>query len=268
MRALILYWWRRLHRPIALHLRRSFSFRFPVLYFRVRDAASRANLDAIQGHPRRLNDHWNDVESIFIHVPKTAGTAIGNNLQRLCGDRYAVVGSHKDILRWLEEGRTPPNSVRLNHVSPEILLRSGMFEKHNLADGRVFTVVRDPFARFFSSFHYARRRGHIAPKTTEFQLLRKLEVFAARREPKASKSVGIAFFRPQVEFFCGLDPSEISIFRFDEVVAGRTALPFMVGNPVNATPYPQSPRVLSDREREVFETIYHADLALWRHLKS
>jgi hypothetical protein len=234
----------------------------------MRDAASRAKLEAIHGHPRRLNDHWNDVESIFIHIPKTAGTTIGANLHRRFGDRYAVVGSHKDILTWLEEGRNPPKSVRLNHVPPELLLRSGMFERHNLADGRVFTVVRDPLARFFSGFHYARSRGHIPPKTTEFQLLRKLEVCVARRQPEASKSVGIAFFRPQVEFFSGLDRFEISIFRFDDVVAGRTRLPFTTGASINATLYPPYPRALSDREREVFETIYHADLALWSYLSS
>ena len=232
------------------------------------DVASEKSLNAILRHSRWETYQWNDVEDIFLHLPKTAGTAIDLQLRALNPERHAVVDSYTAILRWLDDGRPPPKSVRLNHVSPEVLVRSGAVEERRLRDRRVFTVFRNPVERFFSAFHYATSRGHIPPETTPLELLRRLQILGSRHPPFVSKSVGVAFFRPQVEFFAGLDVSEMSILRFDDLIAGRTGLPFSFDRPVNPTDYRQTARTLFDPEKEVFETIFRADLALWDQLNS
>jgi hypothetical protein len=210
---------------------------------------------------------WNSVESIFVHIPKTAGTSVRMELAETYGQSLLEVSSFRDVFLWIKSRKESPRAVVLNHVSAQALVDSKTVATENLGNAGVFTVFRSPVERFHSAFEYARRVGYIEQSLTRIELLR---VLSRKPWPQSAlqKTLGIVFFRPQVDFLAGLEPSTVAVHRFDHLETLRLPDGRLLTKNLNVRTEDRLHSVFSRVEQELFDSVYEPDIARWSALTS
>jgi hypothetical protein len=254
---------------VSYATRRRWSFVAPRAIFFLKDWPQRAPLQKVRTLAPEKRNWGDEVEVIFLHIPKTGGSSLGQALKIRYGDGYIVINSVVEVLEHLESGRSAPRAIRLNHLPPLALVQSGILDASLLEDSKLVSIIRDPRARFLSAFYYASERGWLPPKTSQ------LDVLAALNKPRwqplgprLSKSTGLAFFRPQTSFFAGVNPSKITLYRFDDFFKSSGERGLEIREKLNSGFYPKGGPTLSEEAAELLCEVYAQDYDLWSRLSS
>ncbi len=130
---------------------------------------------------------------LFIHVPRTGGTAIERH--------FAAHGK----LSYDHDGAGDLGIKCIPRHFHGAVLES-LFEPAFL--DHVFMVVRHPIARVVSDFRYFVRRRQLADKSPSFSRWLRYRLFRARWNPYYMDN----HFRPQLEFEC----FDAAVYRFED----------------------------------------------------
>lgn len=102
---------------------------------------------------------------VFIHAPKTGGTSLATALETLLEDGDITIGDTPLATEWRKRFRDRPKA------NPRIWKHSTLAEveawlgAETLAGYRVITLVRDPWDRIVSFYHWARAQSWDHPTT-------------------------------------------------------------------------------------------------------
>lgn len=188
-----------------------------------------------------------DTKIWFIHIPKTGGTSIVANLREM-----GVQVKHID-----EE--PVAHGVTLQHLTPEQL-------DHRISHWKnypAFAVMRDPWHRTQSEYHYQRALGLTQHESMEDWLVQKLRAY------RKDNSVDDNHIRPQVDFI--REDTRV----FSSVRASRYWLNDLFGlgrgtlwrRHKNVTDYKKISLKHLDRSvRELWNDLYHEDVVRWKEL--
>lgn len=136
---------------------------------------------------------YHHLKTIFVHVPKTAGTSIEKHLRKTDKD---VVGGHTTALAYRRK-------------YPE-----------EFATYYKFTVVRDPVDRFISGYSYLKQMALNAALNNQIvHDCQSMDQFAERAQASQGILSGIVHLMPQHQFVCD-QKGEIlvnSVFRFENL---------------------------------------------------
>lgn len=139
---------------------------------------------------------FSEVETIFLHIPKTGGTSVKSILEESYGISLLKISSARDIVSALLSSTTP-KAIILNHVFPQILSATRVLSLDNF-EGNFFTIVRNPRERFESGFIYGNLRSFWPRSWGREEILGRLA--SPMQKPGFSKARGVFFLRPQSDF--------------------------------------------------------------------
>ena len=136
---------------------------------------------------------------IFVHIPKCAGTSI---------EKWFLNDSGLDMdnRQGLSLGQSLNSNGprRLSHYSLSEYLKFGYVSEDMMKEYKIFTIVRDPLERLYSSYRY---RG--------FDVRMSFDTFLTKKLPTLIDSQESYFYRPQVEFF--KNASNLNIFHINHI---------------------------------------------------
>ncbi|ESR23850.1 sulfotransferase family 2 domain-containing protein [Lutibaculum baratangense] len=162
--------------------------------FADRDTGTRAedlHVEPVRQYLQDLHAHrFRGRQTVFLHIPKTAGTSLRNALEpRFVRPLYVVTK------QWFERATDHFDAHDLvgGHVDLATV------RKARLEDPTIFTLIRDPFQRLVSLVGHARR-----PEMTPQQLGPKMQMFRTTplREVLRSEE-GIYELFAQADILCG-----------------------------------------------------------------
>ena len=164
------------------------------------------------------------MNSVFIHIPKTAGTyiAFAFGLERLVLPR-----SRK---RFKQKGH-----VTFGHQDYNRLVRRGVVSKNFDESAFKYTFCRNPFDRAVSHFFYARRRHPeiLDPSTSFIEYTRNLQNY--KRYPRSTERFGGKLaFRPQYKAIENTDMDFIG--RFENINYDLIKLSEILGVSIQKVP--------------------------------
>lgn len=194
---------------------------------------------------------------IFIHIPKTGGTSV----------EYALIGDRCDFDRVDYEylwGWCPDRRIWLQHASPQQLVDLDLVDRSELADSFVFAIVRNPFDRAVSAFHYLRRaRGGFT------SMLERSGPWHPRLAiPETPRYVG-DHMRPQTDYLTlDGDPVLDHVGRFENLAESWAEVrnrvhdaPDLPHSNASRSRFEHYSQFYSDREVELVRKLYRTDLA-------
>lgn len=184
---------------------------------------------------------------LFIHIPKTAGTALDAHLAAL---GPAIFNTS------IIANRSRRRNVNLRHLHGD-LLRQVFFPQ--MID-HAFTVVRHPVARAISEYRYQRRAAGL--HLTRWRMAGfNSWLHYSLRHTEANPDYRDRHFRPQVDFLC----FDCAVHRYEDgleaVMAGVSAaagldIPFLPA-PRNISPH--RPVHVSQSSLDLIAKVYAAD---------
>lgn len=205
-------WWRFIGRPLRKTLT-AFANANPRLGLFFRETASIPWVIVALILHTTTGKSFSQVETIFLHLPKTGGTSVKALLEESYGASLLKISSARDIAMSLLSN-SQPKAIVLNHVLPEILTTTRVLS-FSTFEGDFFTIVRDPTKRFESGFTYGSARAFWPKNWGRQEVLRRL----ARIGPKAglTKAKGVFFLRPQVHFLAFRGVEYLRTLRLEEI---------------------------------------------------
>lgn len=100
---------------------------------------------------------------IYFHIPKTAGSSV----EELFDITYDPRNARRDLLSRVNTETIPAYQHLLPHATKQLLLEDGRLETIWPTFFK-FTVVRNPYDRAVSTYHYLRRSGRFSHATRSF----------------------------------------------------------------------------------------------------
>jgi hypothetical protein len=150
-------------------------------------------------------------DSVFLWIPKTAGTSLWTLLEARGGGLY----THPNRVRWVFPDR---GLASFGHMRYQDLVNAGLVSRRFDHAAYKFTVVRDPFDRAVSLYHHVRTRGWLASEVS-FESF--TELLGERRwEPIGLfNKKGLSQCNPQVEWLVDDDGSLLvdEVGRFEDM---------------------------------------------------
>lgn len=148
---------------------------------------------------------------IFIHIPKTGGTSIEKyflNLRGLEANDAAAIGIFKNLLK-------TSNLERANQHCSLKMIEDYYFGGKIPSDFKIFSVVRNPYDRFFSELNYRR-----LPPPDRFPLSFRLPahflIYLADKQFTSLKDLN-SHMRPQYEYLLGESESRVRLLRVENL---------------------------------------------------
>lgn len=109
---------------------------------------------------------WRNVEVLFVHVPKAAGTSIRKALQ---AEGMVSFTNARQVLRYLLRNKSAgPRLVSFDHMLVDSYVEIGLISSQDLRRAFSFAVIREPSERLQSAFRYHRKAGRIVPSDMSF----------------------------------------------------------------------------------------------------
>lgn len=202
-----------------------------------------------------LQDDWSP--TVFLHIPKCAGTSVGRLLASEFGDDYLHLKGLPDLVNFTKAKGRLPEAISLVHLSLDFfttIFGDGV-KASNLT---VFTITRDPYQRFISLFHYMQKHRYIPKRISPEQLLRALQAKPIQPDTRARK-ISLQFAAPQTSYFGGF--TNILKFPIDDLTGLAEKLPFAQGKKFPTLNKSQElrPHELAAPEARLVEKIYAQD---------
>ncbi|MCB0962478.1 MAG: sulfotransferase family 2 domain-containing protein [Acidimicrobiales bacterium] len=150
------------------------------------------HVDEAAGRARRLERRRSAgrPDAVFLHVPKSAGSSIIEAMQAAGGRHYLDVGTIRAAF--------PQQGIAcFSHISYLDLREAGLVSEDYARRAFTFTVVRDPFDRAVSLFHYLIRHEKLPSRLT-FALFSELLVQGLYEPIGLYNVLGLSQCAPQV----------------------------------------------------------------------
>lgn len=204
-----------------------------------------------------------DQRLVFVHVPKSAGSAIERAL-----------GVHPDALDEAGRGRHLSGDVdgrRLQHLTRSEIVAALWDRGEDPATYRFFAIVREALDRAVSEFYWRVRIGHRTARGHDLDSFWEAihgRLRAADRDPLAVAGPGDVHFLPQVRFLsadaAAAPAADVTVFRLEHGLGPVAA--WLAGHDVaigtipleNASARPADLRVTRG-VREIVATMYGDD---------
>ena len=155
---------------------------------------------------------------IFVHIPKTAGTAIESYFLQARGLDY----KNRSALGIFTNSNKASDLERGNQHCSLPMIEQYYFGGHIPEDYRIFTVVRCPYKRFWSE--YSSRK--LPPPNRfpfSFHLSAKILIYLTKRKVAAFKDLN-SHMRPQYKYLEGQAESRVRVLRFENLGADFSAM--------------------------------------------
>jgi hypothetical protein len=188
---------------------------------------------------------------LFVHIPKTAGSAITDALERL--DPSALTSL--------------PFARRTKHLTAREIAPRAALLGLPLSRLYVFAVVRNPYERFASLYHYLRKREKYVERMAAYPRLDDFAAAVAAREPWTERLHSI---RPQADFVLAADGRALvgNVVRYEALGEGLAAVERHLGRPLdlqvrNASDWSRTDadRLISPAVRDLVRERYATDFA-------
>ena len=154
---------------------------------------------------------------LFIHIPKTAGRSVQHYFHKIRGldeKNRAALGLFRNTGETdLERGNS--------HCSLK-MYEDYYFGGEIPSDFKIFTVIRDPYARFWSELAYRR----LPPPNrfpVSFRISARVLAFLARKKYPILRDLNCHMV-PQSDFIDGLSRDRVEILRFENLAEDFAAL--------------------------------------------
>ena len=154
---------------------------------------------------------------LFIHIPKTAGQSIEQYFYKICGleeKNGAALGFFRNA------GET--DLERANSHCSLKMYEDYYFGGEIPSDFKIFTVIRDPYARFWSELAYRR----LPPPNrfpVSFRISARFLAFLARNKHPLLRDLN-SHMKPQSDFIDGLRRDRVEVLRFENLAENFNAL--------------------------------------------
>jgi hypothetical protein len=129
---------------------------------------------------------------LFLHIPKTGGTSVEKWLRPL--------SSTKRVDRDLLLGWDPNTNLHLQHLTLQEVVDNGFVDREELSELTVVTLVRNPWSRILSGFHFQRRKESFS-KASLSDYINREGLFEDVLRPTGGKGSRYSHWRPQTDYF-------------------------------------------------------------------
>jgi len=152
-------------------------------------------------------------DAVFLWVPKTAGTSLWRLLEQRGGGLYKTT----DAVASTFPGH---GLASFGHMHYPELVKSGAVPADFAARAYKFAVVRNPFERAVSLFHYLRNERKL-PQRMPFELFAELLATGGFEPVGAYNTLGLSQCNPQVAWLLDADGSLLpdAVGRFEDLDA-------------------------------------------------
>jgi hypothetical protein len=198
-----------------------------------------------------------EVESMFLHIPKTAG----KSLRATLSDEAGFI----DLPKILNGKVRPGGPLRLSnpHYKVDWLISNGFLSEGSMTSSFVFTFVRNPFTRAISLYQYLTKLGAV-PK---YWSLHKFLRYVDHEEPRIGgfKMTRLSHAAPQVSWLEAQKwPGITRVCAFEDFNAELKHLSTALGSRLtllhlNSSAGSTGAKVLSGVEADLIRKIYRAD---------
>jgi hypothetical protein len=248
-------------------LRKFFRYRYQAFFIRSGDAVNRLLLVFIKVFIKLRKKSWGQVESIFIHIPKTAGSSVRAQMETDFGRTVVTISKASSLARSL---RLPCSEVRgivLEHVNPMLLVNLGLLSQGDV-NRASFSIIRNPEERFHSAWDYGVRGRYFPPGKSQVDVLNMVKSVLPEKFSSA-EAEGYLFLRPQTDFLVGVEFQSGRLVRMDRLLKDsklytRQSGPIGHENVGIASQRPEDP---SHRLRALIFETYWKDFELWENLR-
>jgi hypothetical protein len=155
---------------------------------------------------------------IFVHIPKTAGTAIESYFLQARGLDH----KNRAALGIFTNSNKASNLERGNQHCSLSMIEQYYFGGEIPEDFRIFTVVRCPYKRFWSEWS-SRKLPPPMRFPFSFHLSTKTLIDLTRREIAVLKDLN-SHMRPQCQYLTGQAEDRVRILRFENLAADFSAM--------------------------------------------
>ena len=203
---------------------------------------------------------------LFIHIPKTAGRSIENYFKKIRGldeKNRAALGLFRNIA---ETDLSRGNS----HCSLK-MYEDYYFGGEIPSDFKIFTVIRNPYMRFWSELAYRR-----LPSPNRFpvsiRISARVLAFLARKKYPILRDLNCHML-PQSDFIDGLSGDRVEILRFENLAEDFAALKKKWDLPDGPLPHTNASKKIKKNARSLLigdqfvEDFYARDLEIFCYEK-
>lgn len=235
------------------------------IYRRTAPEFARFLVESYWRSKRRQFEHESLTEhppsSLFVWVPKTAGSAIARWLRKLAG--LTEVHNLARLTRLGDSWRVGTRTITFGHQNVDSLISAGVLSAQSANEAFSFSVVRNPYSRAISLWLYLVKINRYSPSRTFDQFI--ADVIAESPRPGLYNQFGLSLASPMTGWvrqkrWSG--PQEV--FRFEEIdklVASVSRRLSIKGDlrPRNTGPKHQKPVLVSQKTLERLMKLYRAD---------
>lgn len=197
-------------------LRAFFRWRYQAFFIRSGDAVNRLLLVFIKVFIKLRKKSWGQVESIFIHIPKTAGSSVRAQMERDFGRTMVTINRASSLARSLRLPCSEVRAIVLEHVSPMLLVNLGLLSQGDV-NRASFSIIRNPEERFHSAWNYGVRRRYFPPGKSQVDVLNMVKSVRPEKFSFA-EAEGYLFLRPQTDFLVGVEFQSGRLVRMDQLL--------------------------------------------------
>lgn len=198
-----------------------------------------------------------EVESMFLHLPKTAGKSLRATLSHDAG----FIDLPKILNGNVRSGK--PYRLSNPHYKVDWLISNRVVSESSLKSSFIFTFVRNPFTRAISLYQYLKKLGAV-PK---YWSLNKFLRYVDYEEPRIGgfKMTRLSHAAPQVSWLEAQRwPGVTRVCAFEEFDAELEQLSTVLGSRLNSLHLNSSSVIdgansLSELEADLIRKIYRAD---------
>jgi hypothetical protein len=207
-------------------------------------------------------------KSLFIWIPKTAGTSVFTYLSQEKG-----MVKLKTVRLWEEYLPSLPSAamghVTTGHMDPDFLIRNQIASRENLETTFTFSVVRDPYERAISLYRYFQAQGRVNQEEDFITWLQRLSSKLRRTAIGPWNVLGHSQAKPQSDWLKPRLWRGPEVFKLEEphlwpehLVRATKTLPRLNASGVGRE------RINLDRAaRKLIERIYHRDFDILEYPK-
>lgn len=204
-----------------------------------------------------------EIESMFLHIPKTAGKSLRATLSHEAGfiDLPRILNGNVRLGK--------PSRLSNPHYKVDWLIANRILSEGSLKSSFVFTFVRNPFTRAISVYRYLTKLGAVPRYWSLHKFLR----YVYHEEPRIGgfKMTRLSHAAPQVSWLEARRwPGITRICRFEDFNAELENLSTVLGSKLttlhlNSSPVNGGADVLSELEADLIRKIYLADFECFNY---
>jgi hypothetical protein len=204
-----------------------FRFRYQRFFLCYRDAVNRLFLFLLKVFIKLRKKSWGQVESIFIHIPKTAGSSVRTQMERDFGRTMVTIRSASSLARSLRLPCADVRGIVMVHVNPMLLVSLGLLSQGDV-NRASFSIIRNPDERFHSAWNYGVHRRYFPRGKSQSDVLNMVKRLPTEKLPSA-EAQGYQFLRPQTDFLVGVEFESGRLLPIEQLLKGSKLYPRQSG---------------------------------------